>query len=88
MGSDVAKVFYFADAPEMPWFQANLIMTQLGFVNITRTLDCLESHEKQALKDLVESKGAPPGGRSMNERPLGYNDGKAKKTSTSTVCTR
>ena len=39
MGSAVAKVFYFADAPEMPRFQAKPIMTHLGLVNITRTLD-------------------------------------------------
>ena len=77
LGSEVAKVYYFADAPEMPWFQAKPIVVHLGYTQVTYALDHVHTDDKMALKELFDAKGQPFGVRGESPPTLGYHDGKS-----------
>ena len=76
LGGYVVKVYHFADEPDMPWFQAKPIAVHLEYAHVNHAFSHVDSDDKLSLKELIEKKGCPIGGRSDSDL-LGYNDGKA-----------
>jgi prophage antirepressor-like protein len=76
------KIYYFDDAPEMPWFQAKPIHNFLGAQRIGQTMARVYDDNKSSLKELVEKKGSPnlvgmPDMPTITAENLGYHDGKS-----------
>ena len=72
------KVLRFSDDQEMPWFHALIIVTFLGYKNITQTLeDHVYPEDKSSLGALIQAKGMPLRTGTSEIPVLGYNDLKA-----------
>lgn len=77
------KVYFFADATDMPWFQAKPIHNFLGATKIGHTMVRVFDEHKSSLRGLLETKGAPVrDGSNTPSSPLptlenvGYHDSK------------
>lgn len=80
LDGDVVKVYFFADEPDAPWFQAKPIHNFLGATTVAHTMARVSADDKSSLKGLLEAKGAPIRGGSSalpTLETLGHNDGKA-----------
>lgn len=76
------KVYFFADAPDMPWFQAKPIHNFLGTSTVAQTIARVDGDDKSSLKGLLETKGTPIRDGVSDKQPptletVGYHDGKA-----------
>jgi prophage antirepressor-like protein len=83
LGGEDVKIYYFDDAPEMPWFQAKPIHNFLGATRIYHTMTRVYDDNKSSLKELVEKKGSPILGGMPDMPPITVqslgngNDGKS-----------